>query len=257
MIYGLKLLLIALLTLPLGLVILFLGLFDLKGRLAYGISRFWTWAILKIGGIRLRVQGIEHLDSGRQYIFMANHQSNIDIPVLIQSLPKFQLRWIAKKELLFVPLFGWAVWASRHIIVDRANRLKAMVSLRKAKEKIRGGISVVVFPEGTRSSSGELLAFKKGGFVLAIMTKTPIVPITINGSSGILPKGDWRLRGGEIEVIVSRPIVLDGYHREDLQTLLNQVRLAMESQSRRQVRPARHNPFGARIQAPIEGWVQR
>jgi 1-acyl-sn-glycerol-3-phosphate acyltransferase len=255
MVYGLKLLLIALLTLPLGLVVLFLGIFDFKGKLAYEISRLWSWAILKIGGIRLRVQGLDRLDSGRQYIFMANHQSNIDIPVLIQSLRKFQLRWIAKKELLFFPLFGWALWASRHIIVDRANRLKAMVSLRKAKEKIKGGISVVVFPEGTRSPSGELLPFKRGGFILAIMTKTPIVPITINGSRAILPKGDWRIRGGEIEVIVSRPIELDGYHRENLQTLLNQVRLAM--QSRQQPCPATHDPTAARIQARIEGWVQR
>lgn len=232
--YSLKLLLIILVTFPISLLVFFLGLLEYKGKLAYGISRLWTWAILKIGGIRLKVQGLDRLDPSRQYIFMANHQSNIDIPVLVQSLTDFQLRWVAKKELLFVPLFGWALWASRHIVVDRSNRSQAMASLRKAKEKIEGGMSVVLFPEGTRSVHGELLPFKRGGFVLAVKTQTPIVPVTINGSGTILPKGDWRIRGGEIEVIVSEPVPLDQYHQGNLGNLLSQVRGIMESHSRGQ-----------------------
>ncbi len=235
--YSLKLFLVGLITLPSGLLILSLSFFDRKGKLAYGVSRFWTWAILKIGGIRLKVRGLDHLNPGRQYIFMANHQSNIDIPVLVQSLTKFQLRWVAKKELLLVPLFGWALWASKNIIVDRSNRLKAMASFRKAKEKIEGGISVVLFPEGTRSPSGELLPFKRGGFVLAVRTQTPIVPITINGSGAILPKGDWRIRGGEIEVIVSEPVHVDQYRPGNLRSLLNHVRGIMESHFRHRARP--------------------
>ena len=231
--YSLKLFLIGLVTLPLCLLIVSLGPFDRKGKLAYGVGRLWARMILKIGCIHLKVQGLDRLDPSRQYIFMANHQSNIDIPVLAQTLSKFQLRWLAKKELLLVPLFGWALWASRHIVVDRSNRSKAMASLRKAKERIAGGISVVIFPEGTRSSDGQLLPFKRGGFVLALQTQTPIVPITINGSGAILPKGDWRLRGGEIEVIVSDPISLEQVHPGNLRSLLSQVRGIIESHSRR------------------------
>ncbi len=234
MLYSLKLLLVILATLPASLSIIFLGPFDSKGRLTYGISRFWTWAILKIGGIRLKVQGLDRLDPSRQYIFMANHQSNIDIPVLVQSLTNFQLRWVAKKELLLVPLFGWAIWASRHIIVDRSNHAKARASLRKARERIEGGISVVLFPEGTRGLGEELLPFKRGGFVLAVQTQTPIVPVTINGSGTILPKGDWRIRGGEIEVIVSEPVPLNQHHPGNLRGLLSHVRRIMESHYRRQ-----------------------
>ena len=189
MAYSLKLLLIILITLPVSLAIILLGPFDPLGKRSYRISRLWTWGILKAGGIRVRVKGLERLDPTRQYIFMANHQSNIDIPVLVRSLSQFQLRWVAKKELLFVPLFGWAMWASKHIVVDRTNRSQAMASLRKAKERIEGGISVVLFPEGTRSADGQLLPFKSGGFILAVKTQTPIVPIAINGSGALLQRG--------------------------------------------------------------------
>lgn len=256
MLYTIKLVLIVLITLPASLLIMPLGLLDRHGRIAYKISRFWTWGILKIGGIRLMVKGLEHLDSSRQYIFMANHQSNIDIPVLVQSLTKFELRWVAKKELLFVPLFGWAMWASKHIVVDRSNRSTAMGSLRKARERIEGGISVVVFPEGTRSADGRFLPFKRGGFVLAVKTQTPVVPITINGSGTILPRGDWRMRGGEIEVIVSDPVPLDQYHAGNIRGLLSHVRAIMESHSRRHV----HSPGDAdSVQAlvPAKAWAER
>lgn len=255
--YSLKLFLVVLITFPASLLVLALSLFDRKGKLAYAISRFWTWAILKIGGIRLKVQGLEHLDSNRQYIFMANHQSNIDIPVLVQSLSKFQLRWVAKKELLSVPFFGWALWASRHIVVDRSSRSGAMASLRKAREKIEGGISVVLFPEGTRSLDGQLLPFKRGGFILAIKTQTPIVPITINGSGAILPRGDWRIRGGEIEVIVSEPVPLDQHHMGNLRGLLSHVRAIMESHSRRPAAPPSDISNGMQALDPAEAEAQR
>lgn len=233
MAYSLKLLLIILITLPVSLAIILLGPFDPLGKRSYRISRLWTWGILKAGGIRVRVKGLERLDPSRQYIFMANHQSNIDIPVLVRSLSQFQLRWVAKKELLFVPLFGWAMWASKHIVVDRTNRSQAMASLRKAKERIEGGISVVLFPEGTRSADGQLLPFKSGGFILAVKTQTPIVPIAINGSGALLPRGDWRIRGGEVEVVVSEPIVLDRYRGGGIRSLLSRVRAVVESQLQR------------------------
>jgi 1-acyl-sn-glycerol-3-phosphate acyltransferase len=237
MIYCLKLLLIGFITLPLSLLVVLLGLFDRSGRVAYAIGRLWTWTILKTGRIRLKVRGLDRLDPGRPYVFIVNHQSNLDIPVLVQSLPKFQLRWIAKKQLAYVPFFGWALWASRHILVDRVDRGSAMASFRKAKEKIAGGDSVVIFPEGTRGSGGRLLPFKRGGFLLAVQTKTSIVPVTINGSWAILPRGDWRVKAGEIEVIVDEPIPVDQYHGKNVSALVDRVRDMMESHSRSRVHP--------------------
>jgi 1-acyl-sn-glycerol-3-phosphate acyltransferase len=255
--YGLKLVLIALVTLPVGILIFSLALFDRKGKLAYAISRCWTWAVLRIGGIRLRVEGLERLDSKRPYIFMANHRSNIDIPVLIQALPRFQLRWLAKKELLYVPFFGLALWASRHIIVERSNLSKAMASLRKAREKIGSGISVVIFPEGTRSSRGELLPFKRGGFVLALQSRTPIVPVTINGTEAVLPKGDWRIRGGDVEIIVSEAVPVEPYRLANLEQLVNRVRGDMECHYRRPMGSSTEESACLRAELPTESLAEK
>src|SRR5262249_32739305 len=109
MLYSFKLLIVSVVTVPAALLIILLGLVDRDGEYVYRITPLWTWIILIIGGVKLKVAGLSHIDPKRQYIFMANHQSHIDIPILIQSLPAFQLRWIAKRELLWVPFFGWAM----------------------------------------------------------------------------------------------------------------------------------------------------
>jgi 1-acyl-sn-glycerol-3-phosphate acyltransferase len=206
MLYGLKLLVIAIATVPAALLTVLFGLFDPHGKRVYGITRFWTWMVLAVGGVTVKITGLSQIDPKQQYIFMVNHQSNIDIPVLMQSLPGFQLRWIAKRELLWAPFLGWAMWAAKHITVDRSDRLNALGTLKKAKERMKGGICLVVFPEGTRSNDESLLPFKRGGFLLAVKTQTPIVPVTISGSGMILHKGDWRIRRGEIAVIVGAPV---------------------------------------------------
>lgn len=253
--YYLKAILVILVSLPTGFMIICLAPFDRKGKLANRISRFWTWSVLRIGGVRLKVRGLDRLDPNRPYIFMANHQSNIDIPVLVESLTDYQMRWVAKRELLFIPLFGWALWASKHIIVDRTRPSRAMSGLRKARTMIENGISVVFFPEGTRSRGGDLRPFKRGGFLLAVKTKTPIVPVTIKGTREILPRGDWRIRKGQVEVIVSDPIPSDQCRPKDLQSLSNQVRDILESQSERHAGPPSkgtamaYAPLPARVSA--------
>jgi 1-acyl-sn-glycerol-3-phosphate acyltransferase len=211
-------------TVPLALLTIAFGTIDRHGKRVYRINQFWTWLILRVCGISLRVRGLENIDVGQPYIFMANHQSNIDIPVLIQSLARFQLRWIAKKELLRVPLFGWAMWATKHITVDRADPRDAVKSLERAGERIAAGISVVVFPEGTRSRDGRLLPFKMGGFLMAAKTGAKIVPVTIVGSAALLPAGGWRLRAGTVDVFVDRPIATEGYRAGKLKALSDQVR---------------------------------
>lgn len=224
MFYLVKLSVFLIITIPAAAIAILLGLIGAHGKLSYGFSRFWTGLILTMGGVRLKVAGREHIDPSCEYVFMVNHQSNIDIPVLVQSLAQFQLRWLAKKELFRIPFFGWAMWASRHITVDRADPLDAVKSLQRARERIAAGISVVVFPEGTRSRDGELLRFKKGGFLLAVQAKTPVVPVTINGSRQLLPAGAWRLRPGTVEVIIGRPMAIDGYRAGHLRKLVAEVR---------------------------------
>jgi len=228
MFYALKLALLVLITVPAALLMIVIVPFDPHGKYAYGIGRFWTWAILRLGGVSLRVIGLDRINPRQPYVFMVNHQSNIDIPVLIQSLTAHQLRWIAKKELLWIPFFGWALWASKHILVDRADPRSAAKSFKTAGERIRVGLSVVVFPEGTRSRNGSLLEFKKGGLLLALKTGTPIVPVTINGSRRVLPPGAWRLRAGTIEVIISKPIAVKGFRPGNLRELSTQIREAVE-----------------------------
>lgn len=224
MFYLVQLGVLLIITVPLAIVIILGGVFDPHGKRVYRINQFWTWCVLRLGRISLEVSGLEHIEPARSYVFMVNHQSNIDIPVLIQSLTRFQLRWIAKKELLWVPLIGWSMWASKHITIDRANPLAAVRSLQRAKNRMAAGISIVIFPEGTRSRDGRLSPFKRGGFLLAVQTGTPIVPVTINGSGRVLPAGAWRLRSGRIDVLVHEPITVEGYPSGKLGALSERVR---------------------------------
>jgi 1-acyl-sn-glycerol-3-phosphate acyltransferase len=224
MFYALRLAVLAATTVPLATLTIVLGLVDHHGKYVYRINQFWAWLILRLGGVTVRVKGRENIDPARPYIFVVNHQSNVDIPVLVQSLTPFQLRWIAKKELLRVPFFGWAMWATKHIIVDRRDPLSAVRSLKQAKERIAAGISVVVFPEGTRSRDGTLQRFKKGGFLLAVEARTTIVPVTINGSGKLLPSGAWRLHSGTIEVTIDKPVAVEGFRPGNLRLLSDAVR---------------------------------
>jgi 1-acyl-sn-glycerol-3-phosphate acyltransferase len=232
MIYSLKLVVVAVFTPILSLLILLLAPFDdREGRLAYRVGRLWTWLVLRTAGVHLKVSGLDRLEKNRPYIFIANHQSHIDIPILVQSLPGFQLRWIAKKTLAYIPFFGWALVASRHILIDRTNRAAAMSSLTKARKKLDAGISVVIFPEGTRGVRGRLGRFKRGALLLAIKTNTPIVPVTISGSWRIIGRKEWRIKSGEVEVFVHEPIALerDG---KDSEELTERVRDIIQSRCR-------------------------
>lgn len=229
MIYGIKLAFFAAVTIVLSLLTISVGLFDRHGKVAYRINRCWTWIILWAGRVSLKVSGLDNIDPGQQYIFMVNHQSNVDIPVLVESLPQFQLRWVAKRELLRVPFFGWAMWATKHVTVDRADPQDAVRSLKVAQERMAAGISIVVFPEGTRSRDGKLQRFKKGGFLLAAQAGKPVVPVTINGSGRLLPSGAFQLRPGTIEVTVDKPVSVEGFRAGNLRLLSNQVRDTIQS----------------------------
>ena len=204
--YTLKLVLIVLASILQSVPIILLGLLDPYGKRVYPMFRLWSWCVLKTGGVTLSVRQVGRPDPRGAYVFMANHQSNIDIPVLVQALAPFQLRWMAKRELLRIPFFGWALWASKHVVVNRARRMEAAATVANACDKLANGVSVVVFPEGTRSADGGLLPFKRGGFRLAEKAGVPVVPVTINGSGALMGRGDWRLRSGRVEVVIGAAV---------------------------------------------------
>ncbi len=212
---------------PFALLILFIALFDRKGLVTHEIGRFWLKILLKITGVRLEVRGLEHLNPKEAYVFAANHQSQFDIPVLAVALP-YQIRWLAKKSLFQIPFFGWALRAIGYIPVDRENPRKGYASLLAAAEKIKGGFSVVIFPEGTRSPTGQLLPFKTGGFVLAIKSGKPVVAVAICGTKEIMPKGKLYVRPGRVRVRIFPPIPTKGLSVREKAHLAQLVRLRIE-----------------------------
>ena len=181
------------------------------------VQRWWSPVLLWAGGARLEVQGLENLDPERSYIFVSNHQSTIDIPTLFMALP-FDTRFVAKKQLKYVPMLGWYMWAAKFVFVDRANHREAVRSLDDAGAQIRGGISIIVFPEGTRSDDCRVHPFKKGPFALAMKARVPVVPVAIEGSGALMPKNSWQIRPGPIKVRVGKPIAPE--HFEDNRELL-------------------------------------
>ncbi len=213
-------------TFVLALVAVGVSLFSRSGDFVHLIARLWGRSILWVSGVRVVVHGRERLDPSRACIFMANHQSNFDIPVLLGHLP-VQFRWLAKAELFRILLFGRAMRGAGYIPIDRQDRAAAFHSLREAAEKIRAGASIVIFPEGTRSADGELKAFKKGGFVLALQAKAPVVPIGIRGTREVMPKGSLWIRPGRVTVAIGEPIDLAGGAFPTKEALMETVRRAI------------------------------
>lgn len=219
----LKLALVALNTVVMAPLVVAAAVFD--ERAAYRLCQVWVWTNLAVCGLQVRVRRLGALDPTTPYVFMSNHRSQYDILAAVAALPEFQLRWVAKKELTRVPFFGWALRRAGHIIIDRSDTPQAVASLRAARGRMLEGISVMIFPEGTRSTPGEtLLPLKKGGFMLALETGFPIVPICIRGSGDILPRGSWRPVAGEVDVVVGLPIAVAGVERD---VLMQRVRAFM------------------------------
>lgn len=199
-----------------------------EGRFPRWLEMAYMWAILHASNVKLSCDGLEHVEAGRSYIVMANHRSMYDIPVLHYLLGRGRdLRWIGKHEVQQVPVFGWAYRISRHVAIDRHNRRAAIEALRDAAAESRAGVSFVIMPEGTRSTTGELLPFKKGGFHLALDTRLPILPVAIVGSDKLMRKGSWHILPGSIHVSVRPVIETRDLEREDIEGLSNRVRAAI------------------------------
>jgi len=210
-------------TFVLGIVVILVALFSRTGNFPHLIARAWARSILIVAGTPVRVEGIDNLKIDGSVILMPNHQSNFDIPVLLGCLP-VQFRWLAKAELFTIPIFGRGMRGCGYISIDRSNRKSAFRSLAEAAQKIRNGVSVLIFPEGTRSRDGEIQPFKKGGFVLSVDAGVVIIPIVISGTRRVMPKGKLLIRRQPVTMKILAPIATSDYTRKTKDELMVVVR---------------------------------
>ncbi len=187
-------------------------------------ARGWAATILRAAGVTLTSTGLDRVAGHRSQIVVSNHQSWFDVLALFAVFPS-SLRFVAKAELRSVPVFGSVVQWCGHIMIDRRNRRRAIESLRRAARQLaERTLHVVLFPEGTRSPTGELQPFKKGAFVLAIRTQTPVLPVAVAGSRAIMAKHSYAIRSGAIEVRVGEPIEVHGLTGADRDALRDRAR---------------------------------
>ena len=192
-------------------------------RSVWVARKIWSPVLLWAGGARLEVIGGENVDPKRATIYVANHQSTLDIPAHFISVPA-DFRYVAKSQLRFVPFIGWYLWLAGHIFVNRSDRASAISSLERAAKKVREGTSIFLYPEGTRSEDGRVLPFKKGPFALALKARVPICPVTIEGTSTVMPKNSWNITPGPVRVKIGRPIDTTAFAENDREGLARAVR---------------------------------
>jgi len=213
-----------LLTLILFLPIVIAALAGKRGDAAFHGTQIYAWIILKVCGIRLRVTGKEHIQPGQRYVILSNHASYFDPPALVLALG-LQYRWVIKKELRKVPLFGLALETSRNLFIDRSKGADALESIKQGVAQLPDGTGILLFPEGTRSWDGKLLPFKRGGFVIARDGELPILPITIVGSHDRLPKGHAAFTSGEIHIAIHPPVSAGD---KPVEVLMDEVRATID-----------------------------
>jgi len=210
-------------TMLLGIPVIVTALFSKTGCIPYRLGLAWAWLIMKTNRVGIQIEGFEKLVRTRSYVFIANHASNLDPPAIALALHN-QLRFVGKKSLAKIPVFGWAVKMARMILIDRSDSLSARNSINKAVIELKNGISACFFAEGTRSLDGRLQKFKKGGIMLALKAKLPIVPVTIIGSHTLMPKNAVRIKSGVVRIIVGDPIDTSAFSEKDRDALLDAVR---------------------------------
>jgi 1-acyl-sn-glycerol-3-phosphate acyltransferase len=191
-------------TVVLGAASIASSLFDRRGHFAHGCARTWSWLILKTTGVRVVVDGLERVTPGTTYVFVSNHQSIYDTPVIFASLP-FQLRIIAKTSLARFPVLGWHLRRGGHLFVDRQHPDRAGI-LRRWRALVSDGLSLLIFAEGTRSQDGRVGRFKAGSFLLAIQAGLPIVPLAVINTRQVMPKGRLRTEPANVRLVVHDPI---------------------------------------------------
>lgn len=198
-------------------------LLDSSGDLVIALAHRWGKTLAWLTGMRITLHMETKLDPAQPYVFMSNHVSAADIWALYAVLP-VRVRMIAKKQLGSIWFFGWALRAGKFVFIDRQDPHAARRSIAEASTRIREGVSVLLFPEGTRSRDGRLKSFKKGGFHLAITAGVPIVPVVVKGTYQLLPPNTWWIRPGPVEVVVAPPVPTQGLGDSNRGAVLLEVR---------------------------------
>ena len=205
----LRILLVALLTLFWGVLVILLSFLDSYAERAVRLIRFWARGVLRVCGVKVRLHGRDRLNSQKACLFMANHQSYFDIPILIVAFDTLQVRWVSKHEVRKVPIIGLCMQVTHQVLVDRESPTQAVAVIRQVKKLLAAGISVIFFPEGTRTRDGHLQQFKPGGFAVAVEAGVPVVPVTITGSRTLWPADKFALYPGVVDVVFGEPIVIN------------------------------------------------
>jgi 1-acyl-sn-glycerol-3-phosphate acyltransferase len=196
---------------------------DRTGRWPSFFQRLWVNWLLRTNGIHMNPEGIENLNREESYILVSNHSSILDILGIISAAP-FPVRFFAKKSLIRFPVFGWFLYGAGHILIERERATSAFKNLKEASALLKRGISIIVFPEGTRSPDGELKEFKRGAFLLAQHSKFPVVPVSIAGTYEMLPRQGWRFWPGTMHIRMSNPILTRDLSRRESRDLMGRVR---------------------------------
>jgi 1-acyl-sn-glycerol-3-phosphate acyltransferase len=221
----LKLILLLIHTIIVSTLALLAGLLDRSHKVYFILTKVFSAPVLAMAGIKVKITGKKNVVPKTPYVFVSNHVSLFDIPVLQRYVPN-NFSFVFKKEIAWVPLFGWQMQLGPHIIIDRQNPEKAMKSIENAKKMlVHRNISVLLFPEGTRSNTGEMLPFKRGAFHLAAQVGFPIIPVTIFGTKNLFLKKPFKINSGKVIVDFGKPIPTDNItsRKEELE-LMGKVR---------------------------------
>lgn len=210
-------------TIPLAILTMLVALIRSNARMLDGIIRLWARSLVRAAAIDLRAEGTEKIDRRQRYILIANHYSYFDIPCIFVAIPQ-PIRFMAKISLFKIPIFGWAIGRAGFIPIDRKNRRTAVKSFELAGERIRKGNTVVVFPEEGRSRERAMRPFQRGGFLLALRSGLPILPVAIDGTYDVFCAGAKRIRPGPVTVRVGTPIPTEGLTVREKDRLLRESR---------------------------------
>lgn len=208
------------------------ALLDRTGRATHRIVAFWSGLLLRLYGMPVTVSGLERLDLRRPRIYAANHLSALDIPVVYRYLP-FQFRIIVHRLVFRVPLVGWHLRAAGQLMIDPDSVVLSRRALREAIQTLRRGMPLVIFPEGERSPTGEMLPFRRGAFYVAIKAQADVVPMAILGTYRAFPRGSAHLRPGRLQLIIGDAIPVAGYTKRDLGALAERTQAAVAELCRR------------------------
>lgn len=194
----------------------------------YYPPKWWSRLTCWLSLCQIKSSGQENLDPKQSYVFVANHQGSYDI-FLVYGFLNHNIVWMQKQSLRKVPFVGFASETAGHVFVDNTNQNTRAITLKKAMERVVGGVSMVIFPEGARTHTGKMSTFKKGAFYIAHEQKLPIVPLTINGPFDVMKRNTLKLKPGKLELIIHKPIPTDNISVDELHELINQTREIIQS----------------------------